>query len=327
MSKIELLTLTELNKNGPKHVLRERAQILLLNHRGYSIPSLTELFNHHRDSISNLIDRWDNIGLAGLYTKPGQGRPTIIKESKASEVLLQIHENPRSLKTVMAKISKELGIKLSLDTLKRFAKKLGLSWKRVRKSLKSKRDEDLFQEAKFEIEDLLSRAKNNEIDLVFFDESSFTLTPYLPYAWQPKGKHIEINCQRSNSINVLGFMTYNGSNLYSFVFDESINSSVVIACFDNFVQHLKKETLVIIDNAPTHTSNLFQSKIPEWEENGLFLKFLPTYSPELNRIEMVWKFMKYHWIKFWSYSSLKMLKENIFEILKSFGEKYLINFA
>lgn len=327
MSNADLITLNELKNNGPKHILRERAHVLLLSHKGFSIPTLTKIFDHHRDSISHLIDRWEKIGLVGLYTKPGQGRPKIIKEEKEPEVLLKIHENPRSLKKIIAEISSDIGLKMSLATLKRFAKSLGLSWKRVRKSLKSKRSEDLFEKARFEIDDLIFRAKNNEIDLVYFDESSFSLTPYLPYAWQPKGQHIEINCQRSNNINVLGFMSYDGSHLDSFVFDESINSSVVIACFDKYVQHLKKETVIIIDNAPTHTSGIFQRKILEWKEKGLFLKFLPPYSPELNRIEIVWKFMKYHWIELWSYSSYEMLRNNIFDILKSFGTKYQINFA
>lgn len=33
-------------------------------------------------------------------------------------------------------------------------------------------------------------------------------------------------------------------------------------------------------------------------EYSTSLYFIPTYSPELNRIEMVWKQMKYHWREF-----------------------------
>lgn len=51
--------------------------------------------------------------------------------------------------------------------------------------------------------------------------------------------------------------------------------------FAQFVEQLPKDstTIVILDNAPTHTSNLFQDKIEEWEEQGLILYFLPTHSP------------------------------------------------
>ena len=122
-------------------------------------------------------------------------------------------------------------------------------------------------------------------------------------------------------------MSHDGKKLESYIFEDSVNSDVVIACFDKFSENLKCDTIVIIDNAPTHTSNSFKEKIIEWKKKGLFLKFLPAYSPELNKIEILWRFMKQKWIEFSSYSSYDLLKENICEILKLFGTKYLINFS
>jgi len=51
----------------------------------------------------------------------------------------------------------------------------------------------------------------------------------------------------------------------------------------------EKKTVVIPDNSPLHHSDEFYEKIPEWEKKGIFPKYLPPYSPELNRTEILWK--------------------------------------
>ena len=75
--------------------------------------------------------------------------------------------------------------------------------------MKSKRDEADFKQKKLQIEQLEDLADSGYIDLFYFDESSFSLTPCVPYAWQAKGKNIEIPTCRSKSISVAGFYTKN----------------------------------------------------------------------------------------------------------------------
>lgn len=106
---------------------------------------------------------------------------------------------------------------------------------------------------------------------------------------------------------------------------------MVITIFDDFIKSLPKgvKATIILDNAPTHTSNKFQDNIEEWKEKGLTLYFIPPYSPELNRIEILWRFMKYHWIKIKDYASTNSLEKYIDTILCSYGvgQTYEINFG
>ncbi|MCK5516384.1 MAG: IS630 family transposase, partial [Desulfobulbaceae bacterium] len=158
------------------------------------------------------------------------------------------------------------------------------------------------------------------------DETGFDLTPTVPYAWQPIGETIEVPSSRSQRINVLGFLNTN-NQLESFIVKGTINSDIVIASFDSFSKTITKKTVVIIDNAPTHTSKAFNKNIKKWEENGLFIKRLPSYSPELNLIEILWRFIKYQWLPFSAYNSLKDLSNEVENVLKNVGRKFRINFA
>ena len=73
--------------------------------------------------------------------------------------------------------------------------------------------------------------------------------------------------------------------------------------------------------------HVLRAKQEEWREQGLTLFFLPTYSPELNIIEILWRFIKYKWLEVDAYSSWKSLVEAVEEIFRNYGEKYIINFA
>jgi hypothetical protein len=63
------------------------------------------------------------------------------------------------------------------------------------------------------------------------------------------------------------------NDVHPFIFEQSVDSSVVIACFKAFRKTLKKKTVVVMDNASIHRSEEFAAYIPRWKKNGLFIKY------------------------------------------------------
>lgn len=237
-----------------------------------------------------------------------------------------LEEDPRSIKKAEGKVKRETDKTVSKWTIKRIAKKAGLRWKRMRKSHKSKRNERLFRPAQQELEALKVQDEAGEIDLTYFDETGFSLIPVVPDAWQPIGQVLEIPSSYSRRLNVLGFFSQN-QDFYAHTTQGSVDRDVVLACFDQFVQTISKKTMVIIDKAPTHTSHKFKNKLPEWANKGLIVKYLPTYSSELNLIEIVWRFIKYKGLPLSAYLSFKSLKAALQNVLDGIGSKYHITFA
>jgi len=82
-----------------------------------------------------------------------------------------------------------------------------------------------------------------------------------------------------------------------------------------------------MDNAPFHHSKLFQEKIKEWKEKNIEIFYLPEYSPHLNLIEILWRFMKYERIESGAYKSWKTLVAYVEDVIINFGKKYRINFV
>jgi len=232
------------------------------------------------------------------------------------------------LKVGTLRIAEKLGARLSTHTLKRLLKGRDYVWKRMRRSARGKRNEQDFQTAKAHLSKLRAAcgAADHDFDLIYFDWAGFNLIPRVPYAWQLRGQTLEIQSVHSPRINVLGFLNLNGS-FESYVFEAPIDSEVLIKCFDDYCQRMKKPALIVLDNAPVHKSGAFESRIESWENQGLYLMFLPPYCPELNLIEILWRKIKYEWLPVSAYQSFKDLSEALDEVLRKVGSKYRLSFA
>lgn len=237
-------------------------------------------------------------------------------------------EHPRSVKAGALRIAEKLGEKLSPYTLKRLLKSRDYVWKRMRRSSRGKRNEGDFQTAKAHLCELrvACGAPDRDFDLIYFDGAGFTLTPSVPYAWQPRGETLEIPSAHSPRLNVLGFLNLNGS-FQSYVFECPIDSAVLIRCFDDYCRRMKQPALIVLDNAPIQTSAAFEAQLKRWEEQGLYLLFLPPYCPELNLVEILWRKIKYEWLPLSAYQSFKDLAEALDEVLRGVGSKYRLSFT
>jgi transposase len=186
-------------------------------------------------------------------------------------------------------------------------------------------DPDEYQQKKDGLELLKYLDDAGLIDLFYFDESGFCLVPYMPYAWQEEDHPIAIESSRSKRLNVLGFMNRK-NELQAHSIEGYVNSDIVIDCIDQFCQTVTKWTVIVMDNASIHKSNDFEAQQEAWKKQNVELFFLPPYSPELNLIEILWRFIKYEWIDFEAYSSWKTFVDHAEKVLSGVGEKYIINF-
>jgi transposase len=305
---------------------RTRAHSLLLSAQGQTITDIAQTYHVHRVTVSSWMTNWEAWGLQGLYDQPRSGRPTKLTPEEQELAKQYLNEDPRSLKTVVDRLEKKTQKRLSISALKRLAKKAGLRWKRVRKSLKSLREPAAFDRCKRELEALQKQEDKGKIDLYYFDEAGFALNPAIPYAWQASRDIIEIPAHKYGRVNVLGFMNRQ-NDLHPYLFEQSVHTGVVMGCFDDFCKTITKKTVVVVDNASVHRSEEFEERIPHWKKQGLIVKYLSPYSPELNLIEILWRRIKYSWLSFSAYDCLNALIEALENVLRGVGSEYQITFA
>ena len=175
--------------------------------------------------------------------------------------------------------------------------------------------------------ELLALAAVGLIDLYFGDESGFWQNRVISRAWQFAGEEIRIFPEKGKRLSVFGSLSLSGEGRF-WTNEKTIKSEFVVACLEEWLlEKGEKPTVLVLDNARIHRSKLMQEKLAEWEEKGFYIFNLPPYSPHLNIIEILWRKMKYEWLKPEDYASFEKLTEAIKEILSQLGEEYKINFT
>jgi transposase len=326
LTENEIHTLHEMQRHHPTRRARMRAHSILLSHQGASIPQIARVYEVDRRSVSLWLDRWQQEGLVGLYDRPHTGRPHRLNAREQHKVQQLLRKFPRNIKRVVEDLAKATGKRVSPTTIKRLIKKTGAVWKRIRQVPAKTPDPVKYAHSQVLLQDLQRQDAAGECELWYFDGSGFCLEPCVPYAWQPIGDTIEVPTSRhSQRLNVLGFLNRQ-NKLVPYLMEGSVDTAAIVAGMDQFSQQLTQRAYVFVDNAPMHRSHAFIQEIPKWVQRGLIIKYLPSYSPELNLIEILWRLMKYSWLPFSAYTSFPCLRRAVAHILKQFGTEYTIDF-
>lgn len=78
LTDLEKATLIEGYKNHSKPSTRCRFQAILLNSEGWQVKDIAAILKVRTRTIYTWTNNWEEKGLVGLLTRPGQGRPPII---------------------------------------------------------------------------------------------------------------------------------------------------------------------------------------------------------------------------------------------------------
>lgn len=230
--------------------------------------------------------------------------------------------------SIIEGISEYVGKTISKPILIKFLKKLGYTYRKIRKRLKKSPDEGEYNRKLDEITALIRLEKAKFLTIYYADEAGFNETPCVPYGWQHKDELLSIPTQRGQKWNVFGIMS-SDNQLFTYKTKGSIKSDFVINAIEEFADNPKRDpqAAILIDNAAIHHSEEFKAKMTQWNEKGVYILHLPTYSPHLNRIETFWRKCKYEWLLPQDYLSWKTLTEKLELIFDTFGNNYTIDFA
>jgi putative transposase len=165
------------------------------------------------------------------------------------------------------------------------------------------------------------------LTLKYLDESGFSLMLPLCYTWFTKGSgqqfRIPTRWSSQGRINLIGTYSLHGEQevLEYRELTGSCRKDAVLDYLERLYVDCKPEqlTVVVMDNATFHKSKEIQARRGDWEAGGMFLRFLPAYSPELNLIEGVWRVVKGFLMPRRCYDSLDSLREALVVALAAVG--------
>ena len=165
----------------------------------------------------------------------------------------------------------------------------------------------------------MNEAKQGKRAVFFIDAAHFVLAPFLGYLWSFTRLFIKAPSGRSR-FNVLGALNAVTHELITVMNDSYINAQSVCDLLRKVAQlNLKLPVTFILDNARYQKCAIVQDLA---KTLNIELLFLPSYSPNLNLIERLWKFVKKQCLYSKYYSEFANFKKAITDCLEQTHSTY-----
>lgn len=106
----------------------------------------------------------------------------------------------------------------------------------------------------------------------------------------------------------------------------NLTANDILTFIDELSLKITKYTLIVLDNAKIHTAKVIQKQLTIWQQRGLFIFYLPAYSPQLNIIERLWKEVKQGWLRPCDYFDFDSLRYGVNRVFANIGLVLNLNF-
>jgi transposase len=160
---------------------------------------------------------------------------------------------------------------------------------------------------------LIESAKNGVLELFFMDASHFVMGGFPGRVWSLVRRFVKTSSGRRR-YNVLGALNFVTKKMESVCNDTYITSIQVVEMLEKLAQTYSKPIHIILDNVPYQTCKFVKENALRL---GITLNYLPTYSPNLNLIERVWKFVKSQVLNAAYFETFEIFCNNIFACVNS----------
>lgn len=271
------------------HIVRRRMQALLLKSQAVQHQDIGEILGISQTTLREYFDLYLAGGLEALTQLNYQGQSSQLQVKKDEIIAALEAEPPATLKQAQAKIKAVTGVERSLPQVSQFLKKNKLIRRKV-KQLPAKADVE--GQAKFkteQLEPLLEAAQQGKLHLFFVDAVHFVFLPFLGYLYSLAVRYIKVASGRQR-FNVLGALNAVTKELVTFTNFDYINADAVCSLLETLRHNFPLGRLILVlDNARYQRC---QKVFDKAAALNIELLFLPPYSPNLNLIERLWKFVK-----------------------------------
>jgi transposase len=154
------------------------------------------------------------------------------------------------------------------------------------------------------------------LEVYFFDESRFGTHSKIGYAWFKKRSRTRIPYKLGfKYFYVYSAVSTHGDN-FSLIAD-GVNKEYMQVFLNEFAKTLTKHIIFVMDNAGWHNG----LKIPE----NIKIMHLPPYSPELNPVERLWRYLKDNTLKNKVYDTLNELESVVSSFITSIPAHAIIS--
>jgi transposase len=307
------------------HVQR-KMEVLWLKHHRLPHDQIATLAGVSLRTVQRYLDEYREGGLPRVRRCNGQGPHSTLAEHEQSLEEYFWDHPPRTTKEAAAVIAQQTGIRRGLTQIRRFLKyHLGLKYCKVASipvPPKKTIAEHAQVQAQFlenQLEPCLRAARAGRRAVFFVDAAHFVWAPFLGWLWCLTRLFVRSATGRRR-YNVLGAVNAVTHQLLRVTNEGYITAETVCTLLRTLAASgLRVPVTLVLDNAKYQRCDLVQTLA---RSLNIQLLFLPSYSPNLNLIERVWRFVRKRSLNSTYYESFAQFQAAIDACLENLATTY-----
>lgn len=287
--------------------VRDRVEMILLSAAGWSPPAIAAHLGCCPQTVRTVIHGFAARGAAALYPRRPGPAPDVARREHVSGRLRELLAQDRTWTArQLADALRPGGPAIGPRQVRRYLAGIDASYRRTASTLEHKQDRPAVERAAGVLGGLENRAAGGRLKLYYLDEVGFS--PSLPtgYSWCLPGRRKRVRYEYPQGRRVNALAAYRPTGRRPWIgaraFERTITSDDLLAYLRS-LPWAAVPRVVVLDNAGIHTSRAVKAARPGLAAAGIYLYYLPAYSPELNRVEGVFKQVKHHDIPTRSYAT------------------------
>lgn len=295
-----------MKKNDGRSISHEvleayRYRTIELYQKGKSAQEIAFFFGIHRGSVSLWIKNWKDKGKSALKSTKALGpdpklnkedRKQIISWLKKSAMEFGFETPLWDCKRIQRMIKKELNKEIAISNLWENLRRWNLTPQKPEKVALEKNQRKVTEWINNEWPEIEEHRRRWQAMLYFQDESSVSLVPVLGKTWAKKGETPKIRVTGNRGSICLSSAISPAGRMVFRIERGTVTSKTFVDFLKQIMKNHKwRKIIVITDNYPAHDSNYVKNFI-EQNKRRIAVYYLPTYSPDLNPDEDVWKYLK-----------------------------------
>ena len=268
--------------------IKRKALARLMSKAGVEKEKAAEVIGVSVRQVYNYVQ--GGTGLAGEDYTDIRYRPVSALQGYAQQIVSElVTYPPATAKEAAARIQAVTGLKRSPTQVRAFMHRHGLRPLKTAQIPAKANPEEQERFLTGELEPRIEKARKNEQVLLFMDATHFVWQVYLGVLWCIKRIFVPAACGRQR-VNVLGALDPITKELIKIVNRTYVTSTTVCELLSMIAERYKDRIItVVLDNARYQKCKLVSETAASL---NIELLFLPTYSPNLNLIERLWRLVK-----------------------------------
>ena len=282
------------------------------------------------ESIRLWVNAFLLYGVKSFIYKKSTGRPSKLTKMQRKKLDRLISQGPQKSgfpgacwrsPMIQWLIYEQFGVEYSVFYIPQLLKNMGFSYQKAKFVADHKDPEKrkLWLEQKWP--EILKLAEKKNAYILFGDEASFPQWGSLSYTWAKRGQQPVVKTSgKRKGYKVFGLIDYFTGRFFCKGHDKGrLNTTSYQSFLAEVLSKTRKHIILIQDGAPYHTSKAMRQFFAK-KANRITVFELPSYSPDYNPIEKLWKKIKEKEIHLHYFPTFDSLKDKVEEALLHFKD-------